>query len=136
MKAPRSLLMATVAALGLAQILATPVAAAAKSTTARGACFHTRTINGFTSVGDRAVNIRVGVRDVWRLDLFAPCTDVDWNQSIGLRSRGSSWICEGHGAIGLDVITRGPIGRTHCPVTAIRRLTPDDGAALPRRERP
>jgi hypothetical protein len=136
MKAPRPILAATVVALGLMQVLATPVTATAKATAANRACFHTSTINGWTAVGDRAVNVRVGVRDVWRLDLFAPCTDVDWNQTIALRQRGSSWICEGHGAIGVDVITHGPIGRTTCPVTAIRRLTPAEIAALPRKERP
>jgi len=98
------------------------------------ACFHASQINGFAAQSDRIVNVRVGVRDVYQFELFAPCPDVRWNQALGVRTRrGSSFICSGLDA---EIISRTPIGPQRCPVTNIRRLTPEEITALPRGARP
>ena len=60
-------------------------AAVAASSSARS-CFWANNANGFNAVDETTVYVRVGVRDVYRLDLFARCPDIDWNQAIGLRA--------------------------------------------------
>ncbi len=99
------------------------------------ACFYGSQASGFAAVGDRAVNIRVGVKDVYQLTLFSPCLDIDWTQHIALRAHSGNWICEGNG-LDYEIITPSPIGRQRCQVTGVRKLTPAEIAALPKRERP
>jgi hypothetical protein len=99
------------------------------------ACFYANQADGFAAVDDSTVNLRVGVRDVYQLKLFATCPDIDWSQHLGLRSRGSSWICEGNG-LDLDIFTPSSIGPQRCPVTSVRKLTAAEITALPARQRP
>jgi hypothetical protein len=97
-------------------------------------CFYTRMVSGFAAPDEKTLYGRVGVRDVYRFDMFGRCPDIDWNQHLALVSRPSSWICNGMDA---EVITHAVgIGRQRCPVTAVRKLTPEEVAALPRRARP
>ena len=81
-------------------------AAVAASSSARS-CFWANSANGFNAVDERTVYVRVGVRDVYKLDLFARCPDIDWNQAIALVSRGGNSICSGLDA---TIITKGPFG--------------------------
>jgi hypothetical protein len=115
---------------------ATPVAIA-KSPAAkydRDQCFYTKMVSGFAAPDDKTLYVRVGVKEVYRFDMFGPCPDIDWNQSLALVSRPSSWICNGMDA---EVITHSPgIGRQRCPVAHMQKLTPEEVAALPRRARP
>lgn len=96
-------------------------------------CFWARNVTNFNAVDDRTVNIRVGVRDVYRMELLGPCPDIDWTQTIGIVSRGGSWICSGLDA---EIVTPSPIGRQRCAVRDIRKLTPEEAAALPAKEKP
>jgi hypothetical protein len=92
-------------------------------------CFYTRNVTSFAAPDEHTLYVRVGVRDVYRFDMFGPCPDIDWNQRLALVSRGSSWICEGMDAeVGL--------GPQRCPVSHVRKLTPEEVAALPKRARP
>jgi hypothetical protein len=120
----------------LTPALSVPTATVAKAPVAQKACFYSRNVDSFSAPNDRTVYLRVGVRNVYEVKLFAPCTDIDWNQRIALSAHGSSWICEGSGALGVDIFTRSPIGRQRCPVTSIHRLSPEELAALPKRDRP
>jgi hypothetical protein len=96
-------------------------------------CFWTNQVNSFASDDDRVVNVRVGVKDVYQLEMFGRCTDVDWNNRIALVSRGSSHICTGLDA---EIISPSPIGPQRCPVSKIRKLTPEEVKALPKHARP
>lgn len=97
-------------------------------------CFYTRNVTSFAAPDDKTLYVRVGVRDVYRFDMFGSCPDIDWNQRLALESRGSSWICNGMDA---EVITHATgIGRQRCPVSAMHKLTPEEVAALPRRAKP
>ena len=125
-------------AVAAAALITTAAPVAAKSPleprpASRGQCFWTHQVNGFASNDDRVVNIRVGVRDVYQFEMFGPCPDIDWNQRIALVSRGGSNICTGMDA---EVITRTAIGPQRCPVRSVRKLTPEEIAALPKRARP
>lgn len=97
------------------------------------ACFLTRDVNGWSAADDHTVYVRVGVKDVYRLDLLGPCPDIDWNWSIALESRGSSWICS---PLDATIIAKSPIGPQRCPVRMVTKLTPQEVAALPPKKKP
>ncbi|MET0273997.1 MAG: DUF6491 family protein [Phenylobacterium sp.] len=122
----------------LLALSAMPQASVAKSPvepTAKPArsCFWTRNVNNFASSEPSNVYVRVGVKDIYRLEMLGRCPDVDWAQKVALVSRGSSQICEGLDA---EIITQTPIGPQRCAVKAVHKLTPEQVAALPRRARP
>lgn len=99
----------------------------------RNQCFWTRNADGFAAADEHTLNVRVGVRDVYQFEMFGPCPDIDWNQHIALVSRGGSNICTGMDA---EVITHTAIGPQRCPVRSVKKLTPEEIAALPKRARP
>ena len=94
------------------------------------ACFRAQDVDGFNTVDKETVDVSVGVKDVYRLTLFGPSPDIDWTQRIGIESRGSSWICSGLDA---TIIVPGPIGIQRYPVTAVRKLSPDEIKARKKR---
>ena len=133
--------MKVLVALGATLILITAAALSATSPVAAQstgrACFWPRSIQGFRSVDNRTVYVRAAGRDnVFALDLFAPCLGVDWAHSAALRSRTGGTICEGRGnSVEIYVRSAGR-SRQRCPVTNVRRLTPEELGALPPRARP
>jgi hypothetical protein len=99
-------------------------------------CFWSNRIENFAAHDEQNLYLRVGVRDVYQAKLFSTCLDVNWVHHIALVSRSSSLICEGPN-LDVDVIVRDiAAGRQRCPVTSIRKLTPDEVAALPKDARP
>jgi hypothetical protein len=82
-------------------------------------CFLPRQVSGFNSDDDDRVYVTVGVRDVYALDIVGACPDVDWSQRIGIRSRGSSFICQGLDA---ELVVPSPTGTQSCAVTGVRKL--------------
>lgn len=96
-------------------------------------CFWTQEANGFTVADDHTVYLRVGLKDVYRLDLFGSCPDARWEQSIALESRPGSSICSPMDA---TLITNGPTGPQRCPVSKLTKLTPEEAAALPKKHKP
>ena len=95
--------------------------------------FWSHQVNSFAAQGDRLVNLRVGVKDYFQLELMGPCPDVDWTQTIALVSRGGSTICSGLDA---EIVTPSAIGPQKCPVKSVRKLTPTEVAALPKGAKP
>ena len=85
-------------------------------------CFHERNLNGFRTVRREReyVDLTVSTKEVYRTELFGFCPGVDEAVALGVRSRGSSWICEGD-PVEIDV--PGQAGPRQCPVRSIRRLT-------------
>ena len=96
-------------------------------------CFWADNVNGFNAVDEKTVYVRAGVRDVYRLDLFTRCPDIDWNQAIGIVSRGGNSICSGFDA---TLITKGPFGPQRCEVSKVTKLKPEEAAALPSKSKP
>lgn len=98
-------------------------------------CFSSSQIGGFQEAGDQAVNIRVGVRDVYRLELTAPCHDVRFAQTVGVQTRGGTdFICSGLDAV--LIVPRPGTSPDRCFVSQARKLSPAEVEALPARERP
>jgi hypothetical protein len=70
------------------------------------------------------VHVKVSASQVYELELFGDCPDVDWEQRIAIRSTGgSNWVCRGLDA---ELIVPSPIGPTRCPVSTIRRLSDEE----------
>jgi hypothetical protein len=87
-------------------------------------CFNVSMVNGFNAIDKETVQVTVGVNTVYELKLLGTCPDIDWSLKVGLRSTsGSSWVCDGLDA---ELLVPSPIGVQHCPVTAIRKLTPEE----------
>lgn len=111
-----------------ALLSASPVlAAGAKPPRAQSACFRPDDVNGFTVIDDQTVDVTISPRNVYRLTLFAPSPDIDWSLRIGLYSRGRSWVCSGYDA---EIIVPDATGRRTYPVTAVRKLTPEELDAM------
>ncbi len=126
----------TLPILAVAGLLAAPMGAGAASPAPK-ACFFAHELSSWREAGDKTVNLRVGVSDVYQLKLLAPCPDLPFAESIGVEtSNGSSNICSG-----LDISLIVPSSVTHtvpqrCMATSLRRLTPEEAKALPAREKP
>jgi hypothetical protein len=96
-------------------------------------CFFNRDVTNWTDVDRSTINIRVNLHDYYQIKLFAPCGDIDFSQRIGLRSRGSDYICSG---LDVEILAPSPIGRQSCPATSIHKLTAEEVAALPPKQKP
>lgn len=124
------------AALGVAALgLAVPQGVAAEPAAAKPKrqCFWTSQVNNFAAQGDEVVNVRVGVKDVYRLEIFGTCPEIDWSQKIAVVSRGGSTICTGLDA---ELVVPSTIGPQRCAVRNVRKLTPAEIAALPPKAKP
>ncbi|MDO8902485.1 MAG: DUF6491 family protein [Phenylobacterium sp.] len=96
-------------------------------------CFFTRSVSGFSAPDNETLYLRVGVRDVYEMRMFAPCLDMDWAQKLAVVSRSGSSVCRGADA---TIISPGPLGEQRCLVRAVRKLTPAAVDALPAGSRP
>lgn len=127
------------AALGVAALsLAGVQTSAAKSPVEnaekpRRQCFWANQVNNFAAESDEVVNVRVGVRDIYRLELFGACPEIDWTQKIAIVSRGGSTICSGLDA---EIITPSSIGPQRCTVRKVRKLNEAEIKALPAKAKP
>jgi hypothetical protein len=102
---------------------------------ANKACFYHSELSGFTAPDEHTLYVRVSVNDVYRIETFGPCMDLDWAMRIAIVDRGGGgWICVGDPA---DVVYRqSGIGEQRCPVKVAAHLTPDEVKALPKKSRP
>lgn len=113
-----------IGSVALAALLAAgPALAADTAKKPERSCFLPSQVDGFNAVDDQTVDVSVGPRTVYRLTLFARSPDIDWTQRIGIEAHGGSWICQGMDA---TIIVPGDIGLRRYPVTAVRKLTPEE----------
>ncbi len=128
-------LAAAAGALALTGTLATASHSQPAKPKSEEACFYRRNINGFNAPNEKTVYIRVGVNDIFRLDLMYDCTGLTFRQDIGLEDQpaGDAFICSPMQA---TVVYRDAGVPQRCPVTAMHKLTKDEIAALPKKDRP
>ena len=99
-----------------------------------GQCFLADDVNGFNAPDDHTLYIKVGVSDVYRLDLMGDCQGLRFREGIGLeRTPASAWICS---PLDATVVYHETGMAERCPVTAIHKLTKAEIEALPKRDRP
>lgn len=97
-------------------------------------CFYSGNIRGFSAVDDETLNLQVGGRDdIFQVKLFHPSNDLKFASRIALIGRSGSYICSNYDA---TLVVPGPAGSQRTPVTSIRRLAPQEVAALPDKQRP
>jgi hypothetical protein len=129
---PIKLFSATLAA----AVLAATGAAADQGAAPGKACFLTRDWQGWSAPGDGdALYLRVRSNDIYRVDL-TPGTHVrrSGDRFLVVKVRGSSWICS---AVDLDLSLSDIHGfREPLIARSLRKLTPQEVAAIPRKERP
>jgi hypothetical protein len=95
--------------------------ASANAAPARQRCFHAAQASNFIAHGDSTVDVQVGARRYYRLELFGVCPHLDWSNRVALVSRGTSWICEGLDA---EVIVNDPgLGPQRCMAKSVRPLS-------------
>ena len=117
---------AALAGPGLAQ---TPGSPAAKRD-----CFYGGNVNGFNAVDNSTVLLSIGTKQIYEVKLFSPSIDVKWANGIALVSRGGSFICS---RLDADIVVPSTVGPAErFPVSAIRRLSPEEVAALPKKLKP
>jgi len=121
-----------VALAAVALLTMSPTLAIAKDKPAPQECFWASQADSFAAPDDHTVNVRVNARGIYQFKLLGSCPDIDWNQHIALVSRETN-ICTGMDA---EIISQSQTGPLRCTVTDMRKLTPAEIAALPRRARP
>ena len=131
-RASSGAVLAGTAIVGAALCLGAPAANAANS---HDACFVRSNVESFSAPTDHTVYLRVGVNQYYRLDLMTNCLDLTFRQAIGLEDQPATpWICS---PLEATVVYRAAGGiPQRCPVKAIHKLTPEEVAALPRKDRP
>ena len=91
-------------------------------------CFNALSVNDFDAIDNDTVLVKVGTRNIYKLDIVGVCPDIDWSQRIAIRATGgSSFICESMDA---ELLVPSPTGLQRCPVVGIQKLTPEQAAAL------
>jgi hypothetical protein len=121
------------AACAAALLAAAPAAAKSPANPGKRQCFLASSVDGYRALDEHTLYIRAGVHDVYQFEMFGACPDINWNERLALVSRPGSWICSGMDA---EVVTHSAIGPQRCPVRSVRKLTPEEIAALPRKARP
>ena len=119
-----------------AVLLAAPAAALAAPAQA-DQCFLSSDVSGFRAHDDKtpAGYIRVGVSEIYRLDLMSNCFDLSYRERLGFEhTPGNPWICSPLDAT--VVYGEHGIPNRCCPVTGIHKLTPDEITALPKKDKP
>ena len=136
-------LASAVAALALAPLAysapdaaATPGATGSAPAHKGSNCFASNTWQGWsTTANGDALLLRINNRDIYRVDL-TPGTHASRGADRFLvnRVRGSNWICS---ALDLDLTLSDHMGfRQPLIATSMRKLTPAEIAAIPRKELP
>jgi hypothetical protein len=130
----RSRLIAIAAA--LSALAAVHTAAQAKPEASTNSCFLSSDWKGWTTTaaGD-ALYLRVSLNDIYRVELARGSRAHRYaGEFLVNHVRGSNWICS---ALDLDLAIADDHGfRQPLIATGLRRLTPQEVAAIPKKERP
>lgn len=95
-------------------------------------CFSTREIDRSVVVDDSTINFKVG-RQVYQMKLAGPCPRLKDNIGGYIMSlKGSDQICE---PLDVQIIVNDNIGG-FCNSKSLRRLTPEEITALPKKDAP
>jgi hypothetical protein len=135
MKSPR-LTPAVIALAAVSLLMSAPPSAAQAQPPAKPqrSCFYASNINNYTVADSRTIYLRVGVADVYKLGLMSDCPELTFRTTnLSFTRSGVGSICS---PIDLTIRYRQAGARRICPVADMRKLTPAEIAALPKRDRP
>ena len=91
------------------------------SDTTRRDCFRPDDVSGYSVIDDHNIGVRVGTRN-YILTTSWDARDLDWTQTIALRSR-TSWVCAGEG---WDLELIGGTPPRHYPISHVARAPNDE----------
>jgi hypothetical protein len=98
------------------------------------ACFRADDVRSWKFLDhQQRINLSTNRRDVFTAEVIGICPSADFSLTLGIKSRTTSFICEGDDA-GLFVSNLG--GAERCHMQKIRKLLPDEVAALPKDAKP
>lgn len=100
--------------------------ASAGSADGERSCFWPSQVNGFTDAGRERVYVHTGPNDVYLFQIFGTCPDLNFTETLALKTRGSGMVCSG---LDVDLIVPTPIGPQRCPVRMIHKLSEAEMAA-------
>jgi len=84
-------------------------------------CFLARDVNGYASVSDDAVDVKVGANRYYRLSLDGFCPQSAFSTRVALRTTGGgSWICQGLDA---EIIVPFAGGAQRCLVRDVQPIS-------------
>ncbi len=124
-------------ALALVLAVAPQARAADQGHHAANQCFYVNQLEGWRAANDKTIYIRVGVRDIYSLDMASSCPDLTIpNAHLITKTRGSDMFCSPVDW-DLSVSEQGPGAiPSPCIVRNMRKLSPAEAAALPKNLRP
>ena len=118
------------AIVGAASLVTPPAAKAQPARESGGSCFYAPSIDGYSAVDNHTLLIRVG-RDIYRAGLMNDCPGLAFRHTLILKTAtGSGSVC---GAIDLDIGFTDHRMSEKCPVHDLRRLTPAEVSAIPKK---
>jgi hypothetical protein len=101
-------------------------------------CFYTSQVRNFRTERNQKIYVRVRNDEVYELNTFGACVDLDSAINVGLGPRysgGSDRVCVSD-QVNVIVAHPTPVVRSPCYARVDRRLTDEQVAALPDRARP
>jgi hypothetical protein len=118
-------------------VAAAALTASTPALAAGGQCFRSSEFRGFKPAGDRAMIVRAGVSDFYRVEFAQSCRQITYpGAMLVTRTRGSDMICSGVDW-NLEIGDNGNRGfSVPCIVASQRKLTKAEVAALPKGQRP
>ena len=111
-------------------------ALAAEPTHGDNNCFLSRDWEGWKSPNPTSIYLRVGINKIYLIELTAPSSQLQWSDThLVSKIRGSDWICN---PIDLDLQVSDDHGAFREPlfVKSLTRLTPEQIAAIPKKDLP
>jgi hypothetical protein len=121
---------------GLILALCATATQAASNDSPKTPCFFINQWNGWKSPSPRVIYLGVNLHDVYRLDLAADATELDWPDShLVSVTRGPDTVCSAIDLNQLSVSDNHGFKEPLFP-SKLTKLTPDEIAAIPKKYRP
>ena len=122
------------AIVGVASLGASPAVQAQPVRDPARQCFYTHNIDGYSAVDNRTLLMRVSGRNIYRVELMNACPGLTFRHTMILQTAsGGGSVC---GAIDLTLAFTDHGITESCPVHDIRKLSPDEVVAIPKRDLP
>lgn len=112
---------------------ALPAAGHAAPRTYASPCFYVSDVTGFRSGGPGVVYIATADGRTVRLETLNACRAALTSDRLAVSATASPRVCR---PIDVEIVVTDAVAGRRCPVRAMRTLSPDESAALPRRMRP
>jgi len=98
------------------------------------ACFQVNDVAGWKEGEKHAFNLRTFRGDVYTSRMMGVCPEIDWTQKLAIKTRTSSFICEGDDAE--VIVPHSTFGPQSCNIDQIRKMSKEEADKLEKRYRP